>query len=206
MKCLRFLAAAALILASSPALAQFYLFAGAGGGNAKLDGSDFPIDFGIARRDDSKDVTYHLGVGYRYNANWAVEVAAADLGDYSIHRVDFLGDSLTARYKVTGLKTAVLGIYPATERFLIFGKLGIATTKAELEGTLSVGGVQTPLSSGERRNSLFAGFGVQYSVTRRLGVRAEFENWGEVGNEVVNLTDTGRAKVSSWNLLGVFTF
>ena len=204
MKCLRFLAAAALILASSPALAQFYLFAGAGGGNPRFQSDDFFSGClcGIARRNDTKDVTYHLGIGYRYNANWAVEVAAADLGDYSMHLVDSFGTTLTGRYKIQGVKTAVLGIYPFTQRFSMYGKLGVATTNAEFEGTLSAGGTQTVFTGEERRNSLFAGFGAQYDITRSIGVRAEFENWGEVGSE----TDTGRAKMSSWNLLGVFTF
>ena len=80
----------------------------------------------------------------------------------------------------------------------IFGKLGIASTKVETEANLSGFGI----TGEERRNSLLGGFGVQYFIWRNLGVRAEFENWGEVGNE----TNTGRAKMDTWNLQAVFTF
>ena len=207
MKCLKYLAAAALAFASSTASAQLYVFAGAGGGNPKFDDEDFPLFF--SRRNDTKDVTYQGGIGYRFTPNWAVEVGAADLGDYSIDLADALGSSLRGTYKVKGFKTAVLGIYPATERFSLFAKLGIASTKAEFDATLVVGGVATAYSVDEKRNSLLAGFGAQYMIWRNLGVRAEFENWGRVGNETLfpgDTTHTGEAKMATWNLQAVFTF
>jgi OOP family OmpA-OmpF porin len=209
MRCLKLLAAAALLFTATTASAQLYLYAGAGGGNPKFDGNDYPENPIITRHNDTKDVTYHVGLGYRFNANWAVEVGAADLGDYSIDLTDVFADSLRGTYKVQGIKTAVLGIYPATERFSIYGKLGIASTKAEFEGTLTVGGTATAFTVDERRNSLLAGFGVQYMIWPNLGVRGEFENWGEVGNEkraTSDTTHTGRAKMATWNLQAVFTF
>jgi OOP family OmpA-OmpF porin len=207
MKCLKLLAAAALLFTATTASAQLYLFAGAGGGNPKFDGNDFPLSF--TRRDDTKDVTYHVGLGYRFSPNWAIEVAGADLGDYSYDGTDIFGNSLTGTYKVAGFKTTVLGIYPFTDRFSIFGKAGIGSTKTEFEGTLTVGGTATTFSVDERRNNLVVGFGAQYMIWRNLGVRGEFENWGHVGNEKLfpgDTTHTGRAKMATWNLLAVLTF
>lgn len=209
MKCLRVLAAAVFLVSSAPAFAQFYAFAGAGGGNPKFDGGDFPGGGGILRRNDTKDVTYHVGVGYRFNANWAVELGAADMGDYSIDLSDFLGNALVGTYKVQGFKTAVVGSWPFTERFSMFVKLGLASTKAEFEGTSVAAGVPTQFTVDERRNSLLAGFGAQYNITRNIGIRGEFENWGEVGNNKafpLDTTRTGKAKMATWNLLGVFSF
>jgi OOP family OmpA-OmpF porin len=196
MKCLKVLAAAALVLASLPAHAQLYAFAGAGGGSLRLNDNDYMVgDSILFRRNDTKDVTYQAGLGYRFNQYWAVEVGAADMGDYSIDQVDSAFFAVEGRYTVKGFKTAVVGSYPLTERFSVYGKLGIAATKAEFEATNGFVGE-------EKRNSLLAGFGVQYMIWQHLGVRAEFENWGEVGNE----TDTGRAKLDTWNLQAVFTF
>lgn len=209
MKCLRLLAAAVLLASSAPALAQFYAFAGAGGGNPVFDGDDFPGGFGILRRNDTKDVTYHVGIGYRFNANWAIELGAADLGDYSIDLSDAFGSALLGTYKVQGFKTAVVGSVPLGERFSLFVKLGLASTKAEFEGTSVAGGVPTQFTVDERRNSLLAGFGVQYNITRNIGIRGELENWGEVGNNKqfpLDTTRTGKAKMATWNLLGVFSF
>lgn len=201
MKCLRYLAAAALVAASGPAFSQLYIYAGAGGADPKFKGEDF-LFAGAVSESDTKDSTYHLGIGYRFSRHWAAEVGFAHLGEYGHHHTDFVGDTFTERYEVTGVKLAVVGIYPATERFSLYGKLGIASTKVEWEGSFIIGGVRgAPLSADHSRNSLLAGFGAQYNITDRIGVRGEFENWGDVGN-----TDTGRARMSTVNLLGVFTF
>ena len=201
MKCRTIVVAAALVLASSPAAAQLYLFAGIGAANPKFSDEDFNL--GVPRRSDTKDSTFHIGAGYRFSPHWAAEIGYADLGEYSFTHTDGVGDTFNERYRVKGLKLAALGIWPASERFSLYAKLGIASTKAEWEGNFVIGGVAGPQQSGDhRRNSLLAGFGAQYNITPRFGVRGEFENWGEAGNE----NDTGRAKMNSFNLLGVLNF
>lgn len=203
MKCLRLLAAAAFALAAGSASAQgIYFFAGAGAGNPKFDEADFNFGFPL-RRSDATDTTYHLGAGYRFSPYWAAEIGVAHLGKYSFDHTDLVTFSISERYEAQGLKTAVLGNYPAaTERFFFFGKLGLATTKVTNDGTVTFGGTSTGFEAEKKRNSLLAGFGAQYNITRILGVRAEYESWGTIGNE----NDTGRAKMATWNLLGVLSF
>jgi OOP family OmpA-OmpF porin len=209
MKCLKLLAAAAFLLASLPASAQLYVFGGAGLGNPKFDGNDWPFNSGVSRRNDTKDSTYQAGIGYRFSPIWAVEFGAADLGDYSIDLSDAFGSAIRGTYEISGVKTAVVASWPLTERFSVYGKLGISSTKVEYEGSHAVLGTPVPIRADERRNSLLAGFGAQYMIWQHLGVRAEFENWGEVGNERLSLDDsrhTGRAKMGTWNLQAVFSF
>jgi OOP family OmpA-OmpF porin len=201
MKCLKLAAAAALLFVSTAASAQLYVFAGAGGGTVRFKSEDFfsgGLGSTVFRRNDTKDSTYQLGAGWRFNQYWAVEIAGADMGDYSIDLEDISGNQLNATYEVKGFKTAVLGIWPLTERFSAFAKLGIASTKTTLKGTFN--GVA--ISADEKRNSPLAGFGVQWMFWKNIGVRAEYENWGEVGNEL----DTGRAKLDTLNLQAVFSF
>ncbi|HEX6318239.1 MAG TPA: outer membrane beta-barrel protein [Burkholderiales bacterium] len=193
MKCRRFLAAAALILFSLPASAQLYVTAGMHSVQPKF-GGDF--DFGVPRRSDTKDTGYQANLGYRFSTNWAAEIGVADLGDYSFEH--FTSPSITERLEVQGVKVAVVGMFPGTGRFNVIGKLGIARTTVDWEGQIGA----TVLTADHKRNSLLAGFGVQYNVTDRIGVRAEYENWGEAGNEA----DTGRLKISTWNVLAVFSF
>ena len=205
MKCLKLLAAAALVpvllLVSAPAAAQLYLYAGAGSAQPSFDSEDFNL--GVFREIDGKSTTSHLGLGYRLSPHWAVEMAYAHLGDYGITHTDGAGDTLKEEYSVTGLKFAALGIWPASERFFAFAKLGIAVTKVDWEGRFIIGGAPQPaLTADHRRNSLLAGLGAQYSFNRSFAMRGEYENLGEVGND----SDTGRAKITSFNILGVFTF
>ena len=191
MKCHRIIAAVALTLFSVPAFAQLYVTAGLGSAQPKF-GSDF--DFGVPRTSDTKDTGYQVNLGYRFTPNWAAEVGIADLGDYSFEHQGLFTERLEAR----GVKAAVVGMYPGTGRFSIYGKLGIASIQVDWEG--NVGG--TLLTADHRRNSLLAGFGAQYNISPRIGVRAEYENWGEAGNE----DDTGRFKMHMWNVLAVFSF
>jgi opacity protein-like surface antigen len=193
MKCRSFLAAAALILVSLPASAQLYVTAGMHSAQPKFNGADF--DFGVPRRSDTKDTGYQANLGYRFSANWAAEVGVADLGDYSI---EHLGLGLTERLEVKGMKVAVVGMFPGTGRFNVIGKLGIARMTVDWEGRAGA----TVFTADHKRNSLLAGFGAQYNITDHIGVRAEYENWGEAGNE----SDTGRLKMSTWNVLAVFSF
>jgi OmpA-OmpF porin, OOP family len=201
MKCLRFLAAVAAMVFAGSAAAQLYVFAGAGAGNPKFDEEDFGFP-GVPRRADSTDTSYHLGIGYRLTRNWAAEVGYADLGNYSIYHEDFLGNWLDQRWEAKGWKVAGLGIYPFTDRFSIYGKLGVAATKVKSDFVFNVGGTITAGTGEKRRTSMLAGFGAQYNIFRHLAVRAEYESWGEIGNEA----DTGRAKMGTWNVLGVFSF
>jgi OOP family OmpA-OmpF porin len=200
MKCLRFLAAAALALASLPASAQLYALAGVGGGGVRFTGEDFFVGGlgGITRRDDTKDTVWQLGLGYRFNPNWAVEVGGGDLGNYSFDLADSFGNRLSGTYEVKGFKTTVLGIWPASERFSAFLKLGIGSVKVENSSSFN----GTAFSGDDKTNNLLAGFGIQYMILRNVGVRAEYENWGEVGNE----NDTGRAKLDLWTISALVTF
>jgi OOP family OmpA-OmpF porin len=194
MKCHRIIAAVALAVFSVPAFAQLYVTAGLGSAQPKF-GSDF--DFGVPRTSDTKDTGYQVNLGYRFTPNWAAEVGIADLGDYSFHHQGAPVFDLTERLEVRGVKAAVIGMYPGTGRFSIYGKLGIASIQVDWEGNLN----GLPLTADHRRNSLLAGFGAQYNITPRIGVRGEYENWGEAGND-----DTGRFKMHMWNILGVFSF
>jgi opacity protein-like surface antigen len=193
MKCRSFLAAAALALVSLPASAQLYLTAGMHSAQPKFESSDF--DLGLPRRTDTKDTGYQASLGYRFSANWAAEVGVADLGDYSIEHVGFA----TERLEVKGMKVAVVGMFPGTGRFNVIAKLGISRMTVDWEGRVSGGGV---LTADHKRNGLLASFGAQYNLNDHLGVRAEYENWGTAGNE----SDTGRLKMSTWNVLAVFSF
>jgi OOP family OmpA-OmpF porin len=197
MRCLKLLALAGAFLVSCPAAAQLYVYAGAGHAQPQFNSADF--DIGGFRETDGKDTTYHLGLGYRLSPHWAVEVAYAHLGDYGITHTGG-GVTLAEDYSVQGLKFAALGIWPASERFFAYAKLGIAVTKVEWKGRGT--GIPGSLQADHRRNSLLAGLGAQYNFTRSLGLRAEYENLGEVGND----SDTGRAKFTSFNILGVFNF
>jgi OOP family OmpA-OmpF porin len=190
-------------------LSGLYVTGGIGQGKAKFDTSDFSDEPGFERSFDDKDMTWNIGVGYRFHRNIAVELGYANLGEY---QVSYTGTGATAGdfarddYEVTAWKLAAVGLLPVVQQLSVIGKLGIAATKVDDEFTASSAGVPESGGAKKTRTQLFWGVGAQYDFTRNVGLRLEYENYGTVGSEFDDDNGTGRAKVSTFNLNLLYSF
>ena len=104
----------------------------------------------VDRRDD--DIGFKLLGGYRFHPNIAAEVGYGMLYDKS--------DT-----EITALEFVAVGMFPIANQFSIIGKLGLANT--EIDG----GGAS------EDSTDLTWGIGVQFDVSRNLGVRALWQRY-----------------------------
>jgi OmpA-OmpF porin, OOP family len=216
MKKLSRLIAVALALAAGPALAQnaqtqtgVYLIGGIGQSMADFNSADYPTEDGFERRIDDKDTSWNIGVGYRFHRYVAVELGYANLGEFNVGYTGtgaFAGETANFAYEVSAWKLAAAGIYPINEQFSLIGKLGVALSKAEVRATESDGVITETGSASKSRSSLLWGLGAQYDFNRSFGVRAEYENYGNVGSEATDDAGTGRAKVSAFSLNVVYRF
>jgi OOP family OmpA-OmpF porin len=211
MKQLSRIIAVALALCAGSALAEngVYLIGGIGQGMADFNSSDFPAEADFERQLDDKATTWNVGVGYRFHRNAAVELGYASLGEYNVRYTGtgaFAGETTNDAYDVTAWKLAAVGMLPVMEKLSLIGKLGVALTKVEDRYTETVGTATESLSSSKSKSTLLWGLGAQYDVTKNLGVRAEYENFGTVGSEITDESGTGRAKISSFNLNLVYSF
>ena len=205
----------ALALFATTPLAQtgIYIVGGVGLGQAKFNGTDFPVEATFNRALDEKDTTWNIGVGYRFHPNAAVELGYASLGKYSARYTGFgpsAGDSSRDDYEVTAWKLAAVGQFPLAQGFSILGKLGFAASKAEDEFTDVTGGTTTVSHPKKSKTKLLWGVGAQYDFMRNIGLRLEYENFGEVGAGFTNsgndANEPGRAKISTINLNLVYSF
>ena len=193
----RNLAAAALAAAglffSAPAAAQFYL--GFSFGQADVDRNlVIPDLLDPGGTVDGKDSAFKLFGGYQFNRNFALEVAAVDLGDMT-YSGNFTatpptptGPVIGGRVENGGLNISAVGVLPLGERLALFGKAGIFLWSSE--ATDFTGGVPT-LSEADG-SDLSLGLGASVALTPRASLRAEWERF-EMSSTDVELVSVGLA-------------
>ena len=124
---------------------------------------------------------FRFGGGYQFNQNFGVEVNYGILGKTTVS-----GGGVSGEAKPTTLQVAATGTFPIADAFSLIGKLGIARTSADFSGTGSA--TQSTTSTG-----LAYGIGAQYDLSKSMGVRAQYETLGEIGDmNIVGVT----AKIS----------
>lgn len=136
--------------------------------------------------DDERDTGYKLFGGYQFNRYFAVEGGYFDLGEFGFTATTLPAGTLDGRIEVDGWNLGLVGIIPVTERFSAFGRIGAqyADTQDRFRGTGSVN-VLNP-DPEESETNYKAGLGLQYAISRSVGVRLEVERYrinDAVGND-----------------------
>jgi OmpA-OmpF porin, OOP family len=162
---------ASAMLVAGPALAQdtgFY--AGAHIGSSDLNGACDGFGAGVSC--DEKDTAWKILGGYQFHKNWAVELGYANLGEASAS-----AGAVSAKAEVTAWDLVAVGSLPLMDRLSAYGKLGMF--KADTEVTSNVG-----VSDDDSETGFTFGLGVRYDFTRNLGVRAEWQRYQEVADDL----------------------
>jgi OOP family OmpA-OmpF porin len=138
--------------------------------------------------DDNRDTGYKLFGGYKLNKNFALEGGYFNLGKFGFTATTVLpAGTLSGNIKLDGLNLDAVGILPITEKFSMFGRIGInyAEAKDNFTTTGSVP-VQANLNPSRKQLNHKVGLGLQYNFTESLGMRAEAERYrvnDAVGNK-----------------------
>lgn len=183
------------VIVSSAAAADdsgWYVGANLGQSRAKIDDSRIVgglLEEGIdttALKDDDRHFGYKLFGGYQFLKYFALEGGYFDLGKFGFTANTLPPAGLTGNIKLDGANLDAVGILPFTESFAAFGRIGYAYTYAKdtFRGYGDVI-VEDPERSRHAGSYKF-GFGLQYAITRSLGVRAEGERYridDAVGNK-----------------------
>lgn len=164
--------AIALLSAAPLAFADAGFYAGAGFGQTSVDLGDTT---GIDRVDDT-DTGFKLYGGYRFNENFALEAGYADLGEATMG-ITGLAD---AKFEATALFVDAVATLPLSPQFALFGRVGVAMTNAEL--SVSVPGVGSASVDDDEAEFKF-GLGAEYSFSKAVALRAEWERYVDVGGD-----------------------
>lgn len=173
-------AAAPVAMAADPA-AAWYLGAGAGQSRAKLNDSSINAVLAgsgataAATTKDETDFSYKLFLGYQFNKYFAVEAGYFNLGEYSFTTTTVPAATLRGSLKNhIGTNLDVLGILPLADKFSLYGRLGIQTSKT----TDLFSGVAVPNPAPSKNKTDYKlGLGAEFDFTKNVGVRGEWERY-----------------------------
>ena len=177
-------------LVALPATAQMNVsafYAGVGVGQSKA--KDW-CGGGGADTCDDKDTAWKVFGGYQFTPNFAAEIGYSKLGKFHASLAGLTDDA-----KVTAWELSALGAWPILPRFSVFGRLGLyrATVK---ETTNFAGDFE------HDNNDWTFGLGLQYDVTRNLGLRGEWQRYRKIGGgDVAFGPDVGQK--SDLDVLGI---
>ena len=176
------------VMASPYALAEdssfWYGGLNVGQSYAKIDETRITSDLATAGltttafKKDEKDLAYKLFGGYQFNRYLAVEGGYFNLGQFGYTAKTTPAGTLDGTIKLQGLNLDLVGLWPFTEKFSAFGRLGMNYAQAK-DNFTRTGAVTLPTNANpsEKGSNYKAGLGLQYDFTRSLGMRAEAERY-----------------------------
>ncbi len=182
-------------------------YTGFGLAQAKLGfrASDFAIGpAGTTTTFDDSNLGYRFFAGYRLNSWFALEGGYDNLGH---HRVRLANGAGIAQidYRADALRVAGVGSFALGDTgFSAFGKVGFGLSRVR-ENTANLPSVagRADLAARDWRMSPVLGAGLQVRLPRGLALRAEYEQYVEVGDAPL---PTGRARAGLWSLSLMYLF
>ena len=159
-----------MLLAPVPVFAGPYVGASVGQGDVGRGITSGLITSGSF---DGKDTAFKIFSGYMFSPSIGVESAYVDLGELT-YAGQFGSQPVTGgTVKASGFTIELLLSHSLTPEFSLFGKLGMLFWEWRANDVTS--GV--PFATAQDGRDLLFGLGVAYSLSRRLGVRAEWERF-----------------------------
>jgi OOP family OmpA-OmpF porin len=163
--------------------AAWYIGGNIGQSRAKIDDKSistalFGAGFNSSISNNDKNTAFKLFGGYQFNRNFAVEGGYFNLGEFGYTATTVPAGSLTGKIKLQGLNLDAVGMLPLSEKFSVFGRLGMQYAQAK-DDFSSSGAVPSPTNPNPSKKALNykAGVGVQYDFNRSLGMRVEAERY-----------------------------
>ncbi len=180
-----------LLAATANAHAQFFVGISAGQSKAGLNGGDISsqlLDLGFSSSSVSlsdKTTSYGLKLGYQFTPYVAVEGNYTDLGKYSYQANVQPPGSLNSELKVKGYGLDLVGTLPIVDKLSLLGRVGVQRMKTD--GAFSGSGSIDLVTAGASQSSTAGklGFGVQYELSKNLGLRLEVERFRKLGGSAL---------------------
>jgi OOP family OmpA-OmpF porin len=143
--------------------------------DARIKSGLLGLGFGTSSISDrDRDGAWKLYGGYRFNQWFALEGGYFDLGKFGYTATTVPAGTLRGDIRVKGLNLDVVGTYPLTPQFSVFGRLG--ATHSRTEGAFSgTGAVVTASQTRASSTDAHVGLGFGYAFNNSWAMRLEGE-------------------------------
>lgn len=138
---------------------------------------------------DDHATTWGLFGGYQFNPYFALEGGYVNLGkfDYSSTVSSPAADTVSGHFGVQGIDAAAVGLLPFGEQWAAYGKAGLLYAKSTLDASSS--GAVMAGDADHWSASPLLGAGINYDLTRKVALRAEYDRYFRVGDSSVGKGD-----------------
>ncbi|MEC5159837.1 MULTISPECIES: OmpA family protein [unclassified Janthinobacterium] len=183
--------------------AAWYIGAGIGRSQANIDEERLSRSLmaggSTAVRFDSRehDTAIKLYLGKQLNKNFAVELGYFDLGKFGFNAVTVPASRLNGDVSFRGVNLDLLGQFPLSQRFSVYGRVGMNYAQARAHFTGNRLFAVTNPNPSERKLNPKVGVGLEYKFSEALAMRAELERY-RVNDAVGN---RGDVDLLSFNLV-----
>jgi len=215
-----FAAGVSLASASKAMAGDWYAGAGVSSSKNAYDAADYERP-GVTNTQNDRSPGYRVLGGYRFTPKFAVEGGYGDIGafKYKYGSTTAMGNARDAT-KISAWTLAGVGQYYLSSAFSLLGKLGLANV--EYRDTLTydntalngpgmaqyapLGTTMTSRETSKISSKLYYGFGLQYDLTKSIGLRGLYEDYGSQGSASPTGLGTGRGRVTQFSTDIVFRF
>ncbi|MDY0067865.1 MAG: outer membrane beta-barrel protein [Steroidobacteraceae bacterium] len=197
----------------------FYFSGGVGQSTMDISKGDLDDELGYVLEDDlgldildggskldDSDTALGLTVGYKFSPYLALEVAYLHLGEASykagvtvtdgVDQYD-LDARITAESK--GPALSALGLWPVSDAFDLYARLGVYFGDTDLKMTVSDGVDSLSVGASGSSQDLLYGVGANWNINERWSLRLDYQMFKDVGDE----DKTGETDIDMISL-GVF--
>ncbi len=149
---------------------------------------DSYLKFGVGQSEHKFDdysegkTAVSLGYGFSVDKNFDIEVGYLNLGKLKYTNEDSSGSLHTQSIYVAGISTL-----PVTDKFAVFGKLGIAVNHFKGKATA----LNTNSSETETKTRALLGLGLAYDFTQQIAGTLEYQYLGKVEDTKLSALTVG---------------
>lgn len=141
---------------------------------------------------DSADTSVRGELGYQFNSGLGAELGYTSFGTL----FDSSDNNVNAKQDSSAWTLSVLGTWPSTDGFGIFGRLGLARYDVDNSGTVQ--GVPVDDDNGTEP---YYGVGVKFDLSSNWMLRAEYQLYADITG-----VDGTKDNVHAWYAGGVYRF
>jgi opacity protein-like surface antigen len=150
---------------------------------SSIDGALMGQGIASSSTTDKASTNPDFRVGYKFNPNFAIEGSYDRLGSLGVQSTisSPIADTASGSWTSRGLGLHAIGIAPVTDKWSIYGRVGLEQWHTQASIASNAGGA-TSASASSNAVSLALGAGASYALSNNVDATGEYIRYTRAGN------------------------